>query len=74
VVGLHLERVGKTLRLFDPAAGQLLETPAERVRHAESRAEQAETRAERAEGENERLRRELEALRRRSGGKNGTSI
>jgi Uma2 family endonuclease len=42
VVGLHLERVGKTLRLFDPAAGQLLETPAERVRHAESRAEQAE--------------------------------
>jgi len=51
VLGLHLERDGFELRLFDLASGHRLLTPRERM--------------EQAEAENERLRRELEALRRR---------
>jgi Uma2 family endonuclease len=58
VVGLHLERDGRQLRLYVPATGQWLPTPQER-------AENAEERAENAEAEVERLRRELNALRRR---------
>ena len=54
VLGLHLEREGQVLRLWDPAARKWLPTPAER-----------ET-AVRAE--NERLRREIEELRRKLGG------
>jgi Uma2 family endonuclease len=52
VLGLHLERNGKELRLYDPAAGQWLPTPEERLTRAES--------------ENARLRQELEEFRRRS--------
>jgi Uma2 family endonuclease len=80
VLGLHLERHGRELRLYDPSAAAWLPTPEERAEHAEQqaeqaderagqaeqRAEQAEDRAERAEQEAERLRRELEALRRRA--------
>lgn len=51
LLGLHLERDGVELRLFDPATGRRLPTPRERA--AEARAE------------NERLRQEVEALRRR---------
>jgi Uma2 family endonuclease len=49
-LGLHLERDGQELRLYDPEAEGWLPTPLERV--------------ERAESEVERLRRELQALRR----------
>jgi Uma2 family endonuclease len=51
ILGLHLERNGRELRLFDPAANRWLPTPLER--------------ATAAEAENERLRRELADLRRR---------
>jgi Uma2 family endonuclease len=51
VLRLHLERNGRELRLFDPAANRWLPTPLER--------------AAAAEAENERLRRELADLRRR---------
>jgi Uma2 family endonuclease len=80
VLGLHLERDGEELRLFDPAAGHWLPTPAEqtaRERQARQQAEadrdrekqarqQAEQDKRRVEAENERLRRELEELRRGS--------
>ena len=49
-LGLHLERDGTELRLFDPATGRRLLTPREQA--AEARAE------------NERLRQEVDALRR----------
>jgi Uma2 family endonuclease len=52
VLGLHLERQGPDLRLYDPAMGQWLPTLEERVA--------------RAEAETEQLRRELAELRRRS--------
>jgi Uma2 family endonuclease len=75
VLGLHLERSGNDLRLFDPATGTWLPTPQERADQAEQRAAQAERaaetaaqRAEQAEAEKEQLRRELEALRRRPPG------
>ena len=58
VLGLHLERNGRELRLYDPAAGIWLPTPLEM-------AAEAEAARQRAEAENERLRRELAALRRR---------
>jgi Uma2 family endonuclease len=80
VLGLHLERDGEELRLFDPVTGLRLLTTTERV-EAEKRlkeaAEAAEARqrqrAEAAEAERQRIaedfdrvRQELEALRRRS--------
>jgi len=58
VLGLHLERDGNQLRLYDPSTPQWLPTPKE----AQQRAEQAQ---QRAEAEIERLRRENEELRRR---------
>ncbi|GAC1466528.1 MAG: hypothetical protein NVSMB9_07170 [Isosphaeraceae bacterium] len=58
VIGLHLERDGTQLRLFDPATGQRLLTRGEQV--AEGRRQAAHL-----EAENERLRRELDELRRR---------
>ena len=74
MLGLHLERDGTQLRLFDPAAGQRLATLSERAAAAEARAAAAtagagaETRARRqAEAEAERLREELDALKRRLG-------
>jgi Uma2 family endonuclease len=56
VLGLHLERDGRMLRLWNPATGQWLPTAEEREAAS---AEQAEA----ARSENERLRQELEALR-----------
>jgi Uma2 family endonuclease len=50
VLNLHLEAAGSMLRLYDPAAGEWLLTPAEEV--------------ERAHAENARLRQEIAALRR----------
>ena len=77
VLGLHLERDGTRLRLFDPAAGAYLLTRLEALKIAESRAddavrrvddavrraEDAETAQRRIAEENERLRREIQALR-----------
>jgi Uma2 family endonuclease len=61
VLGLHLERDGTQLRLFDPATGQRLPTTLERAEAERLRADQAEL-------ENAQLREELEALRRRKNG------
>jgi Uma2 family endonuclease len=77
VVGLHLERDGQKLRLFDPATGERLLTRAERLAAAasqiaaeESQTAAAERRATAAEAaqqrlaeENKRLRREIEGRR-----------
>jgi len=74
VLGLHLERDGKKLRLFNPVTGGRLLTAAERSELAERRAEDERKRAEAAEAvqqqlaaENERLRQAIDALHRRSG-------
>jgi Uma2 family endonuclease len=56
VLGLHLEQVGSDLRLYDPATGQYLPTPEERLADETSARQQAEA-------EIERLRREIQALR-----------
>jgi Uma2 family endonuclease len=71
ILGLHLERDGTQLRLFNPATGQRLLTPFEGRDAAERRADDERRRADDAEAtrkrfaaENERLRREIEALRR----------
>jgi Uma2 family endonuclease len=58
VTGLHLERDGTILRLYDPATGRWLPT-------LEEAAAQAEAEREQVAAENERLRREIESLRRR---------
>jgi Uma2 family endonuclease len=58
VLGLHLERRGEDLRLYNPATGQWLPTP-------EETASRAQAQAREAEAEVARLRRELEQLRRR---------
>ncbi len=60
VLRLHLDPVGQMLRLFDPATGQWLPTPRERI-------EQAELARTAAEEESARLRREIEELRQRLG-------
>src|SRR5262249_50901125 len=49
VLGLHLERVGNELRLYDPAAGKWLPTPAERTDQAEAARQQAEAARQQAE-------------------------
>jgi Uma2 family endonuclease len=59
-LGLHLERSGDDLRLYDPLKNAWLLTPDER-------AEQERQRAERAEQEVERLRKEIEQHKRRNG-------
>ncbi len=58
VLGLHLERSGTELRLYDPVLRSRVLTPTER-------AEAEAARAEAAEAESARLRREVEELRRR---------
>jgi hypothetical protein len=64
VLGLHMERDGAKLRLFDPATGAWLPTRRERAQAADRRAEAAEAAQQRLAEENERLRREIEELRR----------
>ena len=78
--GLHLERAGNELRLWNPETGTWLPTPAEHVNRAEARADRAAERAnqaaERADQEAERASRaeaELRQLRERFGlGDEGT--
>ena len=75
VLGLHLERNGKALRLWDPATGGWLRNKDERIaegrERAEAERERAETERTRADAmtvEVERQRREIEALKRRLAG------
>lgn len=68
VLGLHLERDGTQLRLYDPATGQRLLTTLERAEAERVRAEAERVRADTAEAELAQLREELEALRRRKNG------
>ena len=77
VLGLHLERNGVDLRLWNPATGLWLPTDSERAADAieraeveRERAETARTRAENAEAEVERLRK---LLARHPPHKNGTN-
>jgi len=64
VLGLHLERNGQELRLYDPRTGVWLTTPAEARAKAEADRVEAAEACARAEAEVERLRRELDSLRR----------
>jgi Uma2 family endonuclease len=67
VLGLHLERNGRELRLYDSAANHWLPTPEEALQQAKA-AHEAEARARReAQEEVARLQRELEKLRRQLG-------
>jgi Uma2 family endonuclease len=68
VLGLHLERDGERLRLFDPATGERLPTRLEAREAAQRRAEDARRRAEDARRRAEDARRraeDAEATRRR---------
>jgi Uma2 family endonuclease len=65
VAGLHLERDGKKLRMFNPATGKRLLTRLEARDAAARRADTAEAAAQQLAEENERLRREIDAFRRR---------
>jgi len=65
VLGLHLERSGVDLRLYDPAQGRWLPTPRERAEHERQRAEHERNERIRIEAEAQRLREEIAALRHR---------
>jgi Uma2 family endonuclease len=63
IMGLHLERDGERLRLFNPTTGAWLLTPREGRAAATARADAAHAERQELAAENERLRREIEALR-----------
>ena len=63
VFGLHLERDGQQLRLYDPNRGQYLLTAREKNILIEAARQQAEAARQQAEAENERLRQEIQSLR-----------
>jgi hypothetical protein len=65
VLGLHLERDGNTLRLWNPDTNAWLLTPQERIEQGEKRAQQEAEARQKAERELERALRELDELRRR---------
>ena len=62
-LGLHLEKVGTTLRLHDPQSRRCLSTPRQAQREAEAAFQRAEEARLKAEAEVEMLRRENERLR-----------
>ncbi|HKI37071.1 MAG TPA: Uma2 family endonuclease [Gemmataceae bacterium] len=64
LLGLHLERDGSDLRLWNPATGQWLPTPDEARQQADQARQQADQARQQAEAEVSRLRRENEELRR----------
>jgi Uma2 family endonuclease len=66
VLGIHLERDGERLRLFDPATGEYLLTRLERQEAAERRAEAEHERAEAERRRAEAERRRAEAERQRA--------
>jgi Uma2 family endonuclease len=66
VLGLHLERHGSDLRLFDPTSKRWLEKPQEEVATARAALVQEHEARQRAEAEVERLNREISDLRRHS--------
>ena len=61
ILGLHLQRDGKKLRLFDPATGSQLATPREGRELAERRTVAERQRAEAAEAERDAARQRIEA-------------
>ena len=65
VLGLHLERSGDQLRLFDPRTGHWVPTSREEVAERDAIVVAKDAALNRSETENERLRREVEELRRR---------
>ena len=65
--GLHLERDGNELRLWDPETGAWLPTPTERADHADERADHADERADHADERAARAEAELRRLRERYG-------
>jgi Uma2 family endonuclease len=65
VLGLHLERSGTDLRLFDPETGAWLPTLQEQAQHERAGRLRAETAVERLEREFKELRAELDALKRK---------
>lgn len=67
VMGVHLERVGELLHLYDPQTGGYVRSTEQRETEARARAEQAEAALRARDAELDALRRELEALKRRSG-------
>jgi hypothetical protein len=62
ILGLHLERSGQHLRLYDPAKGEWLPTRRERALEAEAKFNRERSSRLQAEAEVARLRRELERL------------
>lgn len=62
VLGLHLERNGTSLRLWDPRTGAWLLTPAEVLEQERQRADQAQQRAEHATQQAEEARRRAARL------------
>jgi hypothetical protein len=69
VLGLHLERSGVDLRLYDPTTKRWLPTPRERAEAERQRAEREKAERERIEAEVIRLREENESPKRRLGKK-----
>jgi Uma2 family endonuclease len=65
VLSLHLERHDTELRLVDPATGQWLPTPGERLEQVEADRLREQAARQQAEAEIDLLRRELDALRQR---------
>jgi Uma2 family endonuclease len=71
VLGLHLERSGSELRVYDPTTGRWLPTAPETeaaLHQAEAALRGSEAARREAEEERDRLRQELEELRGRSSG------
>jgi Uma2 family endonuclease len=60
VLKLHLEEQDEVLRLWNPATGEWVPTPSERIAEAEAERDEVAS-------ENERLRQEIDELRRRLG-------